>query len=63
MQHLLDLKNELLKQFSKKTVSEDLKFDVGYYQGTKRIWIRNEADLKDFSKLFKLKVLLCGVTV
>ena len=55
MQHLLDLKNELLKQFSKKTVSEDLKFDVGYYQGTKRIWIRNEADLKDFFQALQTK--------
>ena len=29
------------------SLSSDLKFDVGYYHGTKCIWIRNEADLND----------------
>ena len=33
--------------------SEELKFDVGYFQGNKRIWIRTFEDLAELTRLLK----------
>ncbi len=49
------LKQVILDQFGCVIVSFDLAFDVGYFQGNKRIWIGTETDLTELHGLLKSK--------
>ena len=53
------LKELILEQFGSSIVSETLKFDLGFYQGNKRIWIRTPEDLSELLHLLRNK----GVTL
>lgn len=53
------LREEISIQFGDEFIDGNSDFDVGYFKGNKRIWIRNDNDLKDLTKLLKSK----GVTL
>jgi len=56
MKLVSSLKQEILSQFGGEVISKGLKFDIGYYHGTKRIWIRNETDLNDLIEIMQSRV-------
>ena len=59
------LKRIILDQFGSDIVSPKLSFDVGYFKGNKRIWIRTNADLTELLQLLQSKgaTLWCdGIT-
>ena len=49
------LRDEIYSQFGKEFIDNNSDFDVGYFQGNKRIWIRNDADFKELAELFQIK--------
>ena len=49
------LKYEVHTQFGSRFVDEDLDFDIGYFRGNKRIWIRDDNDLKELTQLLQTK--------
>ena len=50
---LPELKHVILDQFGGEIVSADLKFDVGYFRGNKRVCLLNADDMNDVKKLFR----------
>ena len=49
------LRDEIHSQFGATFVDKETEFGVGYFQGTKRIWIRNNEDLKALMQLLQTK--------
>ena len=47
------LKELILKRFGSNTVSATLEFDIGYYQGNKRIWLRSPEDFAELIRLLR----------
>ena len=48
-----DLREILVFELGQTTVSPHAPFELGYYKGSKRIWIRNNAELQEVLKLLK----------
>ena len=46
-----DLKGIICEQFGEDVVSQDLKFDCGYYRSNKKIWVRNDDDFEEILRL------------
>ena len=42
-----DLYAVMIEQLGNKTVADSTDFEVGYYVGNKRVWIRNQSDIHD----------------
>lgn len=49
------LRDEIFAQFGSEYIDGDSDFGVGYFQGSRRIWIRNIGDLKDLCQLLQTK--------
>ena len=47
LQCLANLKEKFVEELGAELLDKDLKFDMGYYRGNKRLWIRNDRDLSD----------------
>jgi hypothetical protein len=45
------LRDEIFDQFGGDYIDENCGFDLGYYKGSKRIWMRNDGDLKELTRL------------
>ena len=52
------LRDELYTQFGNEFIDNDSEFDIGYFSGTKRIWIRNNDDLNDLTQLMRTKSVM-----
>ena len=50
-----DLHAVIIGQLGRKAVAEGTDFEVGYYVGNKRVWIRNQKDIHDVIHLLKTK--------
>ena len=50
-----DLYAVIIEQLGSKTVADSTDFEVGYYVGNKRVWIRNQNDIHDIIHLLKTK--------
>ena len=50
-----DLYAVIIEQLGRKTVADSTDFEVGYYVGKKRVWIRNQNDIHDVIHLLKTK--------
>ena len=48
------MKNLLLSQLGQEIVAKE-SFKMGYFQGTKRVWVRNEDDIQEVVKLLRSK--------
>ena len=47
VQSLAHLREKFVEELGADMLAKDLQFDVGYYRGNKRMWIRNNRDLSD----------------
>ena len=60
----MDLYAVIIEQLGRKTVADSTDFEVGYYVGNKRVWIRNQNDIHDVIHLLKITILSpCGAWV
>ena len=50
-----DLYAVIIEQLGSKTVDDSTDFEVGYYVGNKRVWIRNQNDIHDVIYLLKTR--------
>lgn len=48
-------RKQLYSQFGDEFIDRGCEFDFGFYRGTKRIWVRNDHDLKDLVELLQTK--------
>ena len=55
--NITSMKKQILNQFGSGFVNEDLDFNIGYYKGTTRIWIRTESDLTELLRIMQSKSL------
>ena len=47
VQSLANLRGKFVEELGADLLAKDLQFDLGYYRGNKRMWIRNNSDLSD----------------
>ena len=52
------MKNLLLSQLGQDIVAKE-SFEMGYFQGNKRVWVRNEDDIQEVVKLLSSKDSHC----
>ena len=57
-----DLYAVMIEQLGNKTVADSTNFEVGYYVGIKRVWIRNQSDIHDVH-LLKTRQTFCHSVV
>ena len=52
------LREKIYTQFGSKFINNESEFDIGYFNGTKRIWMRDNDDLKYMIELMQVKTIM-----